>query len=111
MTKEELRRLPLEERKEFILNMLAKKTHNFSMFSKKGGNRCKALIKKCIKKVMGKAIKQADFEAYVKAEVKKVQSQAQYSEIGDTAVREVIYWWLELAIEMADYNWDYFEYE
>lgn len=106
MTKEELLQKPLEERKDFILNLLSGKTHNFSMFSKKGGNRCKAVIKKCVKKVMGKkAMRQSEFEAYVSAEVSKVAQQDQYAEIGDTAVREVVYYWLELAIEMADYDW------
>jgi len=106
MTKEELLQKPLEERKEYILNLLSGKTHNFSMFSKKGANRCKAFIKKCVKKVMGKkAMRQSEFEDYVTAEIKKVGSQKQYIEIGDTAVREVVYYWLELAIEMADYDW------
>ena len=59
-----------------------------------------------------KAIRQAEFEKYVTTEIKKVGSQEKYEEIGDTAVREVIYWWLELAIEMADYDWyDNFEYD
>lgn len=106
MTKEELLQVPLEERKEYILNLLDGRTHNFSMFSKKGGNRCKTFIKKCVKKVMGKkAMRQSEFEDYVTAEITKVGSQKQYIEIGDTAVREVVYYWLELAIEMADYDW------
>ena len=108
MTKEELLQKPLEERKEYILNLLTRMAtkDNFSMFSKKGGNRCKAFIKKCVKKVMGKkAMRQSEFEDYVTAEITKVGSQKQYIEIGDTAVREVVYYWLELAIEMADYDW------
>jgi hypothetical protein len=111
MTKEELKQMPIQERKEYILGMLENKTHNFSMFSKAGGKRVKSLIKKCVKKIMGKAMRQQEFEDYVTKEVKKVGSQEKYSEVGDTAVREVIYWWLELAIEMADYEWDYFEYD
>lgn len=112
MTKDELRKLPLEERKEYILNLLDGKTHNFAMFSKRGTNRCKSLIKKCIKKVMGKkAMRRSEFETYVSIEISKIAKQDKYGEIGDTAVREVIYYWLELAIEMADYDWHYdFEY-
>ena len=113
MTQAELKALPFEERKAFILNMLAKKTHNFSMFSKAGGKRVKSLLKRCINKVMNKkAIRQKTFEIYVDEAVKKLESNDKYSEVGDTAVREVIYWWCELAIEMADYDWSRdFEYE
>jgi hypothetical protein len=113
MTKRELKAFDLEGRKEYILEMLDKKTHNFSMFSKAGGKRVKSLLKRCIKKVMNKkAIRQKEFEKYVCLAVKKVGANEKYEEIGDTAVREVIFWWLELAIEMADYDWSYdFDYQ
>jgi hypothetical protein len=113
MTKAELTEMSIEDRKEAILEILANKTHNFSMFSKAGGKRVKSLIKRCINKVMNKkAIRKETFQDYVSDAVKKVGSNDKYGEIGDTAVREVIYWWLELAIEMADYDWyDDFEYQ
>lgn len=110
MTKSELLRKPLEERREYILTLLDKKgvseEESFGMFSKKGSNRCKALIKKCVKKVVNNtAIRQSEFEDYVRAEVTKVERYDHYAEITDSAVREYIYYWLELAIETANYEW------
>ena len=38
------------------------------------------------------------------AQVQKVSSNEKYSEITDSAVREGIYYWIELAIEMSGYE-------
>jgi uncharacterized protein YbcV (DUF1398 family) len=112
MTIEEIKALPIEERQDKLVEIFMSKKRDFSMFSTAGNRRVQNLVKKCIKKVVNKkAIRQEDFEAYVKAQVKKVEANEKYSEIGDTAVREVIYFWLEKAIKVAGYNWDYFEYE
>ena len=107
MTKEELRRLPRDIRQaQFIEGFDLKKNRGFSMFSAKGNRRVQALVRKCIKKITGKnAMRQSEFETYVKAEVKKVEKQDACMEVGDTAVRECIYYWLEMAIEIADYDW------
>lgn len=93
-----------------FLESFNSKNRDFSMFSAKGNRRVQAFVKKCIKKLFGKAMRKSEFEAYVSAEAKKVASQDAYSEMGDTAVREVIYFYLEKAIAKADYEWDYFEY-
>jgi len=112
MTKEELKRKPIEERKEIIVDIISRKKHNFGMFSRAGANRCQSLIIRCVKKIMSKkALRQSEFEDYVSAQVNKVCSNDKYAEIGDTAVREAIYYWLELAIEMSGYEWSReFEY-
>jgi hypothetical protein len=93
-----------ESQTQFIEEFMSK-NRNFAMFSSKGNRRVQAFVKKCMKKIFGKAMRQKEFEAYVSAEAKKVASQEAYAEISDTAVRECIYWWLEKAIEKADYDW------
>jgi hypothetical protein len=105
MTKDELKALPLEERGAKLLEIYNSKDRKCSMFSKAGDKRVQRLISKCMKKLFGKAIRQADYEAYVEKEIAKVAAQDKYSEVWDTAVREVIYYWLEMAIEIADYDW------
>jgi predicted transcriptional regulator len=85
---------------------------NFSMFSSAGNRRVKALIKKCLKKLFKTEMKVETYNDYVSKEVQKVSAQEKYREVGDTAVREVIYWWLEKGIEIEGYNWNYdFHYE
>ncbi len=112
MTKQELMEMPQDSRQEKLLEVFDAKKRRFAMFSTKGNRRVQALVRKCMKKITGKkAMRQGEFETYVKAEVKKVECQDAYSEVGDTAVRETIYFWLELAIEVADYDWSReFEY-
>ena len=112
MTKQELLQKPLEERRDYLVNLVKNKTHDFGMFSKAGGNKCKSFIIKCMKKIMSKkAMRRGEYEEYVSKEIQKISKQDKYGEIGDTAVREGIYYWLELAIEMAEYEWsDEFEY-
>lgn len=112
MTLEEIKALPIQERQEKFVEIFMSKKRDFAMFSRAGNNRVQSLIKKCIKKVVNKkAIRQEDFEAYVKAQVKKVEDNEKYSEIGDTAVRECVYFWLEKAIKVAGYDWFHFDYE
>jgi hypothetical protein len=112
MTKEDLRSKSIEERRDIIVDIISGRSHRFGMFSKAGGKRCQSLIIRCVKKVMGnKALRQKEFEDYVSAQVQKVNSNEKYSEITDSAVREGIYYWIELAIEMSGYDWhDDFEY-
>ena len=111
MTKKELKALPQEERQAKLLEIYNSKKRECSMYTTAGNRRVQKLISKCMKKVLGKkALRQEEFEAYVIAEIKKVESQEKFSEIGDTAVREVYYHWIELAIEVAGYKWDYVEF-
>ena len=111
MTLEEIKELPIEERQEKLVEIFMSKKRRLSMFSTAGNRRVQSFIKKCMKKVVNKkAIRREDFEAYVSAEAKKVASQEKYEEMGDTAVRECIYYWIEEAIDIAGYDWDDFEY-
>jgi len=112
MTKEELREIPQDLRQAQLLEAFDSKKRRFSMFTTKGNRRVQALVRKCIKKITGvKGMRQTEFEDYVRVEVNKVSSQDSYEEVTDTAVRESIHYWLEMAIEIADYNWkDDFQY-
>ena len=93
MTEIEFRGLSIEEKQEKLVEIFMSKKRRLAMFSSVGNNRVQAFIKKCMKKVVNKkAIRQEDFEAYVSAEAKKVASQEKYEEMGDTAVRECIYY-------------------
>ena len=49
MTKQELLQKPLEERRDYLVNLVKNKTHDFQMFSKAGGNKCKSFIIKCMR--------------------------------------------------------------
>jgi len=106
MTKAELLSKPLEERRDFLTKKVTSQNGNFGMYSNAGGKRVKSLIVRCIKKVMNKkAIRRKDFEQYITEQIKKVSQNEKYSEIGDTAVEEVIWFHLTRASEFAEYEW------
>lgn len=91
--------------KEYIEDFMSEK-RGFAMFSAKGDRRVQALVKKCMKKILSdKRITKEEYEEYVSNEASKVVNIKEYREMGDTAVRECIYSWLEDAIERADYEW------
>lgn len=113
MTLEEIKALPMEERQVKLLEIISSKKRHYGMFSNQGNKKVESIIKKCIKKVVNpKAIRKEEFEKFVAEQIKKAEENKNFSEIGDTAVREVIYFWLERAIEVAGYDWARnFDYE
>ena len=97
--------------KEEFTEKLANETNpRHGMFTRAGDKRVHTIIKRCVKKLFGKAMRQAEFEAFVSLQVQKITSGEKHTEIGDTAVRECIYYYLEKAIELDGYNWDEFRY-
>jgi len=106
MTREELFSKPLEERREFLCELIKSSERDCGMFSKAGGNRVKSLISRCIKKVMKKTrIEKKEFEQYISEQIDKIAKNEKYSEVRDTAVMEVIWYHCRRATEFADYNW------
>ncbi len=106
MTIAEIIALPIEERQVKLIDIISSKKRSYGMFSNKGNKKVESVIKKCIKKVVNpKAIRKEEFEKFVALQIEKVEANSDFSEIGDTAVREVIYFWLEKAIEVAGYEW------
>ena len=79
------------------------------MFSSAGNRKVQALISKCMKKVVNKkAIRKEEFEKFVQEQIDKVAKDDRYSEIQDTAVGEVILFWIKKAINVAGYEWNFY---
>ena len=97
-------------KEEFLENLLNEDKPRYGMFTRAGDRRVHTIVKRCVKKLFGKAMRQADFEKFVSLQVQKITNGETHHEITDTAVRECIYFDLEKAIELDGYNWDEFEY-
>ena len=109
MTIEEIKALPIEERQVKLLEVFNSKKRKCSMFSNAGDRKVQALVNKCIKKVVNKkAIRKEEFEKFVQEQISKVASDKRYSEIQDTAVGEVIIYWLRIAVEVGGYEWNFY---
>lgn len=106
MTIQEIKALPIEERQVKLLEVYNSKKRKCSMFSNAGDRKVQALISKCMKKVVNKkAIRREDFEKFVQEQIDKVAKDDRYSEIQDTAVGEVIIYWVRIAVDVAGYEW------
>jgi len=106
MTLDEIKALPIEERQVKLLELYNSKKRDCSMFSSAGNRKVQALISKCMKKVVNKkAIRKEEFEKFVQEQIDKVAKDDRYSEIQDTAVGEVISFWLKKAVNVAGYEW------
>ena len=109
MTLEEIKALPIEERQVKLLELYNSKKRDSSMFSSAGNRRVQALVSKCMKKVVNKkAIRKEDFEKFVQEQIDKIAKDDRYSEIQDTAVGEVISFWLKRAVSVAGYEWNFY---
>ena len=98
-------------REEYTEKLANETKPRHGMFTRAGDRRVHTIIKRCVKKLFGKAMRQADFEKFVSLQVQKITSGETHTEIGDTAVRESIYWYLEKAIRIDGYVWDGFQYQ
>ena len=106
MTLDEIKALLIEERQVKLLELYNSKKRDCSMFSSAGNRKVQALISKCMKKVVNKkAIRKEEFEKFVQEQIDKVAKDDRYSEIQDTAVGEVISFWLKKAVNVAGYEW------
>lgn len=84
----------------------------FQMFTKAGDKKCKAIARKLIKKVFSKKrITLDDIKEMAGKEIAKAYMNKKTNEIMDSEPPYHIYYYVDKAVKIAGYDWDWDSYD